>query len=570
MMAKLVSKDKYHPDYLYESLNYQKWRTTYEAGDAFIEQYCEKYTQRESDTQFVARKGMTPNPAYAKKAVDDVKNGIIQRMCDITRVGGPFSYQQAILGKKGGVDRIGSSMNSFLAEKVLPELLPMRKVGIFVDRMPIDGQLLTEAQNKLPYIYAYKAEDILNWTYDDSDAPNEFTSLLLRDNYYTYDDSTGLPDGYEQRYRLLKVRNNRVYVQFFDDDGNESTPEIALNIERIPFVLFELPQSLLADISNYQIALMNMSSSDVSYNLLANYPFYTEQFDPSSEGQNIKTIDPDSPENPAIAKDSEIKVSPTVGRKYPKGTDRPDFIAPPTAPLEASMKKQDQLKKEILELVNLALSNISASAESKKQDQRGLESGLACIGMILQRGEQQIAEIWSMYESSKTPATVQYPERYEVRSEEEIREEIEASRKLLSAIPSKTFKKEIAKKIVDLSIGNKVSRELLEKIKGEIDAADDVLDNVEFAQRDLELGGLSPETYCKLRGYPEGESKCAEEWFARRAAATAEAQAKASGAMDQARGSKTGADPTSGRREKREARQRGEKQRGKGKAVKDA
>ena len=56
-----------------------------------------------------------------------------------------------------------------------------------------------------------------------------------------------------------------------------------IDIPEIPFVLMELDTSLMTDIADYQISLLNLASSDVNYALKSNFPFYVAQFNPVAE-----------------------------------------------------------------------------------------------------------------------------------------------------------------------------------------------------------------------------------------------------------------------------------------------
>ncbi len=100
------------------------------------------------------------------------------------------------------------------------------------------------------------------------------------------------------------------------------------------------------------------------------------------------------------AADANIKVGATHGRTYDKGMNPPAFINPSAEPLRASLELQDRLKRDIRELVNLAVSSLAvrASAESKAMDNQGLEAGLSYIGLLLESAERQIAEFWAAYE----------------------------------------------------------------------------------------------------------------------------------------------------------------------------
>src|SRR5690606_25812922 len=132
---------------------------------------------------------------------------------------------------------------------------------------------------------------------------------------------------------------------------------------------FELSQSLMTDISRYQIALLNLASSDINYALKANFPFYTEQQDFRTGSHFNQAGDV---EEGTDGKGKEVIVGVTSGRAYPIGTDRPGFIHPSSEPLKVSMEKQEQLKAEIRQLIGLAISSLSptkqSSAESKAMD----------------------------------------------------------------------------------------------------------------------------------------------------------------------------------------------------------
>lgn len=82
--------------------------------------------------------------------------------------------------------------------------------------------------------------------------------------------------------------------------------------------------------------------------------------------------------------ETDIKVGATHGRAYDKGMQQPAFINPSGEPLKASLELQERLKRDIRELVNLAVSSLAVrvSAESKAMDNQGLEAGLSYIGLL--------------------------------------------------------------------------------------------------------------------------------------------------------------------------------------------
>lgn len=133
-----------HPHYDEYIQDWIKWRFAYLGGRRFINTYLKRFSAQEEDADFITRKEITPCPRFAGAAIDEVKNSIFQRMIDISRVGGTATYKEAINGGEYGVDLLGSSMNSFIGRKILPELLVMRKVGVYIDMPRVDKLTLAE------------------------------------------------------------------------------------------------------------------------------------------------------------------------------------------------------------------------------------------------------------------------------------------------------------------------------------------------------------------------------------------------------------------------------------------
>jgi hypothetical protein len=538
-MAKRVTvADITHPYYDEKFRDWQKWRYTYEGGQRFIDQFLERFSVRESIDAFRRRKKLTYNPAFAKEAITEVKNAIFQRLVDVVRENGSKTYMSSMKGEAGGIDLVGSSMSSFIGRKILPELLVMSRVGVYVDMPVISGLSLIDSLGKRPYVYIYRAEDIRSWTLDRTNNENEFTNILLRDYVYTYDNETGLPTGLVSRFRRMWLEDGAVQVKFFNEVGTEVDQEgiettdyqQTLDIPRIPFVIVQLSDSLLADVANYQIALLNIASSDVAYTLQSNFPFYVEQYNPRADSPHLKTAGQaqgGQATDGESSKTEEIRVGTGTGRRYPQGLDQPAFIHPSPEPLQASMQKQEQLKMEIRQLVNLSVASLQpaklASAESKQADSQGLEDGLSYIGLELENMERKIAQYWAMYEKS-TEATVFYPEDYSLKSDADRRADAESLQKIATAIPSTAGKKEVAKRVTKLVLGRHVSTEELDKILTEIDNAPGTNSDPNAIVQDVEIGMLDLKNAALLRGYPADAPEKAAKDHADRLARIAETQ----------------------------------------------
>lgn len=547
--------DLRHPQYVLNQENWEKWRLTYLGGNRFLKRYLKKFSRREDDQDFVGRREISYVPAFAKSAINEVRNSIFQRMQDISRNDGPASYKAALSGQTGGVDLLGSAMNTFIGRDILPELLSMARVGVYVDMPPTSGtSTLAEKGIRRPYLYWYKAEDIRSWAMQDGSVgdPTEFKALLLRDSTYDIDEHWVLPYEVTTRYRYLWIdpSDGLVHCEFYKQDGDliypdgyESGQEIILPISRIPFVMFELSDSLLADTADYQISLMNLASSDMNFALKSNFPFYTEQWDQLSDTAYFKPPGPGGQVGTSqtsidavnasvivnMEKTREARVGSASGRRYPKGLERPGFIAPPQDSMQTSMAKQQQMKSEIRELVLQAVSNLESArpgAENNQQmNMEGLASGLSYIGCELEHGERKIAGFWSMYEDVD-PATINYPKQYSLLSEEDRREQAKDLKDLMPMVPSITFRRSVSKRIVNIVLGSKISESDLKKIEAEIDSDPVVLGDPAVIEQDVVNGLVDLETASAARGYPKGCVAKAKVEHAERLATIAEHQAK--------------------------------------------
>ncbi|HPT70823.1 MAG TPA: hypothetical protein PLE74_00915 [Candidatus Cloacimonadota bacterium] len=540
-MGKLI--DIRHPEYKAMYDKWKKWRYTYAGGDDFIDQYLKYYSTRETNNDFLVRKAITYVPAFAKTAIEDVRKAIFSRANDIRRTNGSESYQKAIAGLIGGVDEHGSSMNGYIGENVLTELLPMARVGIYVDMHKNIGPTMATLGDKHPYIYTFPTEDILSWQYGED---NKLSVLLLRCHGNDVDEQWGLPDEIEITYRYLVRTPAGVSITEYDEAGNEISG-FDLKIKEIPFIILETKQALMADIANYQIALLNIASSDINYITKSNFPFYTEQYDPKSDmmeyirkaqtastaavstgglGGNTAPVEGTTQEADQ-AKAKEIVTGAAQGRKYPVGSERPGFIHPSPEPLKVSMEKQDAMKKEIRELISLNLNNIRprmASAESKELDNEGLVSGLAYLGVMLESTERRIAELWHMYENKPNDVTVAYPRQFTLQTEAERSDEAMKKAKVMITVPSKIYQKAIAKDIAQLTLGHKASPTTMDEIFEEIDSAEVMNTDPEFIMKAAEAGLVSNATASETIGFPKGEAAKASQDHAERLARIQAAQ----------------------------------------------
>ena len=533
--------NKTHPEYIYQYDNWLKQRYCFIGGDLFRDEYLEQFSVYESSDTFELRRNMTPIPAFAKAAINDVKNSIFQRASDIIRKGGPQSYINAIIGSGGGVDNSDSTMNSFMQQEVLKELLIQGKVGVFCDMPTSIGPTLADRlPNQHPYLYTVWAEDILNWKYVGSN----LVSALIRIKNHLNDPDYDLPTDEGEEYWLLKQTPSGILVRKFDNSAKEEMfDEVTLSIPYMPFEILELSNSLLADTASYQIGMLNLSSSDMYYAFKCNFPTYTEQFDPRVEVQNMMKIKEQTEREEGSEQGKTVETGISKGRRYPLGTERPAYIAPPSESLKVSMEKQERMKEDIRQLTSLSLQSLRPkmqSADSRNAENEGLEGGLSAIGFVLERAERKIAKIWAAYEGTKEEVIINYPRKYSLKSDTMILDEAERKNKIIESSPSLTFQKEMAKDVAYTTLGHRVSPELFAQIEKEIDESKAIFVNPETLTQDVINSLVSTDFASVIRHYPPGEAAKAKQESIEKLGAISAYQSKGGINNPDARGVNTG------------------------------
>lgn len=539
--------DTRHPSYINDMMYWEDWRECYDGGADYVSRNLRKFSERETDADFATRKFFTPIPSYAKAAVNDIRNSIFQRLRDVTRRDGSQTYMRAAAGEIGGVDNNGASMQQFIGIDVLTELLVMGRVGIYVDMPRLNGGTLADVGNKRPYVYYYPIEDILSWSVAKPESPGEFKAVLLRDRGVdynaTYIGGIELPSGTYTRYRLMWLDENtgKVKMRLFDEDnyqinldGDKSVDDIELELDRIPFTMASINGSVLKDVYKHQVALLNLGSSDVSYALKANFPFYTEQKDMRAVGDHLKkTVSDDGTTQAGDNKPGgDVRVGVSHGRTYDLKAERPGFIHPSPEPLNASIALQEKLEDDIRKLVNLEVQNKmgsrASSAEALKMSDQGLEAGLSFIGLVLEGVERNIANFWASYENKSKAkrqiATVKYPDRYSLKDDGDRILEAKSLSDLMYSVPGKTVKQELAKNIVTTLLSGRVSVERIDEIFTEIEEAEYTTSSPEVIIRAHEAGLVGEQTASIALGFDEDEYLQAREDHIDRATRVLEAQ----------------------------------------------
>jgi hypothetical protein len=537
-MAEQTKLDKLtHPEYTANIGQWLKYWHAYAGGRDFIMMYLKRYSKRETKRDFDNRLDVTYNPGDSKSAIEDVRDALLCHLHEVERAGDPRYLEMM----KEDVDTFDSSMTTFIGEEVLPRLLTQSKVYVCVDApkqvtMPVEGRPPTRADELpgMPYLWTFTAEQCKSWTYDDD---GELFAVLIELLVDVVDPITGLTTGTERQFRYMRrlapgesvpgttIVGPGTLVEIYDHKGDFKSA-MKLEIPRLPVAEFRISQSLMTDMADMQIALMNLCSTDMAFLFRGNFPLYTEQFDPATaiikpRGEKRFTTGTDQNRDrvdtldPLDDVDNGQGVGSQKGRRYTKGVERPGYVAPPTANLTASMDKQADISKRIRAACDLALTSLSVAAvqqsgESKKQDRVGLSAGLRYIATQLESGERTVCELVHLYLGANPEiGGVDYPDEYKDTSDEERAAELDRLVKARGAVRSATYQKEMSKQIIESQLEGEVDEQVLIAAKAEVDAAipmDESVERAAMVKADVEALLVSKSTASTIRGYPPGET----------------------------------------------------------------
>lgn len=512
--------------YYADASDWLEWRLTYHGGREFRDRYLRQLSDRETRPDFERRRDVTPIPTFAKREINRVKNSLFQRFGDVIRRSGSKAYQDAVAGVGKGIDNKGSSMNAYLGECVLPELLVMGKVGILIDAPRVTGPTKADVPDGFrPYVYDFAIEQIPFIIKADAESPSDFQAVMLTEYHQSADWRTGkTTQSTSHRFYWIDPDTGKVNLQLLDKDAKPSEAVIKLDLTAIPFVMLDIKQSLIQDVCSHQRALLNLISSDTAYALDSNFPFLVKQRGNAQDGSHL-------------AGDGDAKtvaVGVTKGMNYDKGANQPAFIAPPVEPMKASLELRRELKDEVRELVMGIVEDLGDGS---------IEAGLSFIGLCLERGENRIGDHFTAYETADDAARerplVKYPEWWALTPPKDRIEEASDLVDLAYKVPSRLGKKELNKLVVDKLLRGRVDETKLDAIKSEIDKAPYCTSDPAIIIPAKKEGLISTETGSLALGGDEQEAERAKKDQADRAKEIALAQADAAAARGNPAGSVT-------------------------------
>ncbi len=402
--------------------------------------------KREPEEKFERRKRLAYYPNYVKKIVDTFVSQVFRKPPQ--RKLTP-EYELFV----NDVDKTGTYVDDFM-RRVFKLSLIFGTVFVLVDKPSEEAQTKAQEIEKklLPY-----ATVRLPWQVQDYEL-DEFGNLkkiVFKEK--------------KEVLRELTKEYFRVYK------GNKLTLEKENPLGKIPVVVVRSSEKLLyeelfSEPFIYTIAMLNYEL----YNLISeireilrNITFPILVY--PSKDESITKVE--------IGTENAILYNPEFGGK-------PDFIAPPPAPVEVYMEYAKWIVEQIYRAVNLEFtlgSQTQKSGVALEFEFQNLNTLLSGFAMNLEQAEYEIANLVANWHGKeKFDGVIDYRKDFSFR---DVERELKIAMDSLSLnVPSPTFKTEVYKYVARINLNDKVDDKTLERIDKEIEGLEGI-DNCNFRRK---------------------------------------------------------------------------------------
>jgi len=398
--------------------------------------------RREPEEKYERRKKLAYYPNFVKKIVDTFTAQVFKKppTRQLTR-----EYELFV----NNVDRRGTYIDDFM-RRALKLSLIFGTVFIIVDK-PSQGARTRQEEIErklLPY-----ATIRLPWQVEDYEL-DEYGSLKK----ITFREGENRKRELSQESIRVLERKGKVVLERENPIG--TLPVVVLRASEQ--LLYE---DLFSEPFIYTIARLNFEL----YNLISEIREILRNITFPILTYPVRSIAGFNDREVVLGTENALLYEPEIGGK-------PDFIAPPPAPVEVYLKYLNQVIEQIYRTVNLEFTLGSQSQKSGvalEFEFQNLNTLLSMFAMNLEKAEYEIANLvarWSGKE--KFEGTIDYRKDFSFRDiERELRIILDS---LSAGINSETFLVEAHKRIVRLSLGDSLEDRTLERIDREIEGLEGI------------------------------------------------------------------------------------------------
>lgn len=358
--------------------------------------YLRKHT-RESDAEYKSRKELSHYQNFFASVVNASVNPIFSQE--------PIRETENALYKEftQDVDRGGNDITSYMAEVTLRGEVD-GAIIVIMDNFSDAPNNLGDAVSlrKYPYLYSVELGELEEYAFD------RFGNLAY---FRFFSENT---EGGEELFRNF-IRVGSQGVSFLSKSDGTEISGTRVVVPVFPYMFktgrkpnrFTLPRSNWYTLAKTSKLYFNLNSLITSQEFQSTFNILTMQ--------GTKT-------DLSMGEDSVIF--------YPKGHERPGFIAPESATIEILLEDKQKLKEYIYQISHqgLILSNGDVSGESKKWTDKFRQEKLKFLARAVEDLEIWIAQSFALWTNTSNEIEIRYPRNFDTIS---LSEELEDALKLL-------------------------------------------------------------------------------------------------------------------------------------------
>ena len=397
---------------------------------------------RESKEKLERRKQLAVYPNYVRKVVDSYLSHLFKK--SPVRSIETQEYQEFIQD----VDKQGTYIDDYMRKNFKLAMI-VGTILIIVDKP--SGKARTKLEEKQlnlrPYLAARLPSQVENFTLDQYGRLSSITFIETK------------PDG-TVVYRYFDTEK---WIISTDPEQKEIESSGEHNLGVVPVVPLHstdplLPTSLFAtpwilDLANLNFDLYNALSELRELFRNQTFSIFTIPIKDQADAEKLKDL--------TISTENAIPYN-------PEGGGKPEFIAPPSEPVEAYMKYIESLIQQIYRLANLEFTGgIQKSGIAKEYDWLEFNRTLTSFALQCEQAEYRIAELVCRWQETEFKGYIQYPRDFSIRN---LAEELETAMNAITAqILPPTGVVELRKKLTRDILGEFVDDKLFNLMDKEIE-----------------------------------------------------------------------------------------------------
>lgn len=429
-----------------ENIDYEFMKHAYRGTGGFLDgSYLVRFP-KETDEKYINRKKLAINPNIVKKIVNSI-TGHIFKTAPIRKIESQF-YEQFCQD----TDRRGTYIDEKM-RRILLQTLIYGTIFVIVDKPRIEAiTKLDEIKNSVfPYIAIRKPTHLNSYQID------EFGNLkfiqfkeIINDNkiiYRTFDTERWYISMDDALKQIIDTGEHKLKV----------VPVIPFSLQKLDDEEIIEPPFIL-DIAYMQKDLYNAISELRSIIRDNTFPILTYPVKDETEAQKLQN--------------TELLLSTQNGLFYnPEAGSKPEYIAPPSEPVNQLLSYIEWLIRQIFRNVNLDFTNSGESGIAKEYDYQEFTKMLINFSESLESLEYKIANMVGLWLGEDFQGYIEYSKKYTVM---DAKETIQVALDVLARpdIPP-VLANEIWKKITRVLFNDVYDEKQLQALESAIDSRED-------------------------------------------------------------------------------------------------